>query len=170
MAQKTRQHHESASDGARQLQTYSPFVMNRSFFSLENAEPLLEFPTISRWLHCFVADSLQTESTRAPLTAHGSSRPSCGRPRPSLTGSWRHTAGWRRPYRWLVGGRSTRTQRGGERRLAGLGHAPEEEAVCGVVGDDVARAVRTNDCRSPVQCLRGDVHMTAQERDERHGR
>ena len=31
-------------------------------FSLEKSESLLEFPTISRWLHCFVADSLHTES------------------------------------------------------------------------------------------------------------
>ena len=39
-------------------------VCNESVnFSLENSASLLEFPTISRWLHCFVADSLQTEST-----------------------------------------------------------------------------------------------------------
>ena len=32
-------------------------VCNESVnFSLENSESLLEFPTISRWLHCFFAD------------------------------------------------------------------------------------------------------------------
>ena len=35
-------------------------VCNESVnFPLENSESLLEFPTISRWLHWFVADSLR---------------------------------------------------------------------------------------------------------------
>ena len=39
-------------------------VCNESMvFSLENAESLLEFPTISRRLRCVFADSLQTERT-----------------------------------------------------------------------------------------------------------
>ena len=43
--------------------------MNRGEFSLEYSESLLEFPTISRWLRCFIADSLQTESTNPPPRA-----------------------------------------------------------------------------------------------------
>ena len=54
------------------------FGMNRIIFSLENSEPLLEFHTISRWLHCFVADSLQTESSTVQSIQPGKLHPPPG--------------------------------------------------------------------------------------------
>ena len=45
------------------LNTRAGSVCNESVnFSLEHSESLLEFPTISRWVHGVFADSLQTES------------------------------------------------------------------------------------------------------------
>ena len=52
--------HEAGSTGGPHQQVRLQYVLsvcNESVnFSLENSESLLEFPTISRWLRCFVAD------------------------------------------------------------------------------------------------------------------